>query len=87
MEDVLQNIVPQAGILDNEENPVTDSERVKAPVVGAGSTNFGGEPEARGGQSGWCRRGESLGPYCISNDERRKKGSNQASAAQGESSL
>ena len=40
MEDVLQNIVPQAGILDNEENPATNSDRVKAPVVGAGSTDF-----------------------------------------------
>ena len=42
MEDVLQNIVPQPGILDNEENPATDSDRVKAPVVGAGSTDFWG---------------------------------------------
>ena len=39
---MLQNIVPQAGILDNEENPATDSDRVKAPVVGAGSTDFEG---------------------------------------------
>ena len=42
MEDVLQNIVPEASILDNEENSATDSDQVKAPVVGAGSTDFGG---------------------------------------------
>ena len=41
MEDVLENIVPQVGILDNEENPATDSDRLKAPVFGAGSTDFG----------------------------------------------
>ena len=41
MEDVLKNVVPQASIL-TEENSATDSNRVKAPVVGAGSTNFGG---------------------------------------------
>ena len=42
MEDVLENVVLQAGILDNEVNPATDSDRVKALVVGAGSTDFGG---------------------------------------------
>ena len=57
MEDVLKNVVPQAGILDNEENSATDSDRVKAPVVGAGSTDFGGS--------------QKLGLYCISEDERR----------------
>ena len=36
-----QKIVPQAGILHNEENPTIDSDRVKPPVVGAGSTDFG----------------------------------------------
>ena len=42
MKSVLQNIVPQAGILNKEGNPGIDSDRVKAPVVGAGSTDFGG---------------------------------------------
>ena len=42
MEDVLENIVPQGGILNMEENPAIDSDRVKTPVVGAGSTDFGG---------------------------------------------
>ena len=46
MESVLENIVPQAGILNNEENPAIDSDRVKASVVNAGFTDFGGEPEA-----------------------------------------
>ena len=39
---MLQNIVPQAGILNKEENPAIDSDRVKASVVDAGSTDFGG---------------------------------------------
>ena len=42
MENVLQNIVPQAGILNKEKNPAIDSDRVKASVVNAGSTDFGG---------------------------------------------
>ena len=41
---MLEHIVPQAVILNSEENPaiIPDSNRVKAPVVGAGSTDFGG---------------------------------------------
>ena len=42
MESVLQNLVPQAGILNKEENPAIDSDRVKASVVDAVSTDFGG---------------------------------------------
>ena len=42
MESVLENIVPQAGNLGKEGNAAIDSDRVKAPVVGAGSTDFGG---------------------------------------------
>ena len=42
MDSVLKNILPQVGILNNEENPTIDSDRVKAPVVGAGFTDFGG---------------------------------------------
>ena len=42
MEDVLENSVPQAVIINNEENPAIDSDRVKASVVDAGSTDFGG---------------------------------------------
>ena len=45
MESVLQNIEPQASNLDKEENLATDSHRVKAPVVGTGSTDFGGSEE------------------------------------------
>ena len=48
MVDVLKNIVPQASILDNEENPA---------VVGAGSTDFGETRSTRGPirlvQKGW----------------------------------
>ena len=42
MDSLLENILPQVYILNNEENPATDSDRVKAPVVGAGSTDFAG---------------------------------------------
>ena len=42
MEEVLENVVPQASNLDNEENLAIISDRVKAPVGGAGSTDFGG---------------------------------------------
>ena len=42
MESVLENIVPQAGNLGKEGNPAIDSDRVKARVVGAGPTDFGG---------------------------------------------
>ena len=42
MESVLKNVLPQVSILNNEGNLTIDSDRVKAPVVGAGSTDFGG---------------------------------------------
>ena len=42
MADVLENVVPQAGILNKEENTAIDSDRVEASVVDAGSTDFGG---------------------------------------------
>ena len=41
MEEVLENAVPQVSNHDNEENLAIDSDRVKARVVGAGSTDFG----------------------------------------------
>ena len=41
MDEVLENVVPQASNLDNEENLIV-SDRVKAPMGGAGSTDFGG---------------------------------------------
>ncbi|KAG8287381.1 hypothetical protein J6590_038988 [Homalodisca vitripennis] len=37
-----QNQLGEAGTLTSEGNPVTNSDRVKTPVVGAGSTDFGG---------------------------------------------
>ena len=71
MVDVQQNTLSQAGILNNEQNPATGSDRMKAPVVGVGPLDFffilGGGAEPRCG-SGWYRRGGSLGPYCISKD-------------------
>ena len=75
MVDVQENSLPQAGILNKEENPAIDSDRVKSVMVDKGSTYFGegGGAEARYGHSGWCRKGGSLGPYCISKDERRRR--------------
>ena len=40
MDEVLENVVPQASNLDNEENLAIVSDRVTAPVGGAGSTDF-----------------------------------------------
>ncbi|KAG8277515.1 hypothetical protein J6590_040520 [Homalodisca vitripennis] len=37
-----KHITHYRGTLTSEGNPVTNSDRVKAPVVGAGSTDFGG---------------------------------------------
>ena len=45
MEDVIENIVPQVGIFNNEENSAIDPDLVKAPVVGAGSIDFGESQE------------------------------------------
>ena len=42
MEKVLENVVPQASNLDNEENLAIVSEEKKATVGDAGSTDFGG---------------------------------------------
>ncbi|KAG8322887.1 hypothetical protein J6590_012876 [Homalodisca vitripennis] len=41
MESAEVNILPQAGTLLGEGNAVADSDQVKAPVVGAGSKDFG----------------------------------------------
>ena len=43
MESVLQNIVSQAGILNKEENPAIDSDRVIASAVDAGSGFWGSQ--------------------------------------------
>ena len=48
--------------MDHSFNPKNSAEIYTKST----STDFGGEPEARCGQSGWCTRGGSLGPYCTS---------------------
>ena len=71
MEDVLENIVPQAGILNHDENPA----RVQAPrwLWIQASRIWRKGAYARCGQSGWCRKGDLLGSYCISKDERLRR--------------
>ena len=82
MESVLQNIVPQVSNLDNEENLATDCDRVKAPVVGTGSTDFGGSQEHDvANQAG----GDSVVSLALTAPQKTSdevEGVNQASTAQ-----
>ena len=77
MESVLENIIPQAGILNNEENPAIDSDRLKASVVDAGSTYFGGSQKHDVANQASAGRGFRL---ALTDYE---EGGNQASAVQG----
>ena len=78
MEEVLEN----ASNLDNEENLATDSKRVKASVIGADSTDFGGSQKHDvANQAGRL----ALTASQETSDE--NKGGNDASAAQVGSSL
>ena len=82
MDSVLEIIVPQAGILNNEENPAIDSNRVKASVVIAGSTDFWGARSTMWPiklvQKWWFAL---TATQKTSNDE--EEGGKQTSAAQG----
>ena len=83
MESVLEKIVPQAGTLNNEENPAVDSDRGKASVVDAGSTDFGGIQKhdvANQAGAGRAVRLALTASQKTSDDEGR---GNQASAVQG----
>ena len=79
---MLQNIVPQASNLDNEENLATDSDRVKAPVVGAGSMDFGGSQEHDVANQAGVDRVVSLSLTASQKTSDEVEGVNQASAAQ-----
>ena len=87
MESVLQNIVPQAGILNKEENLATDSDRVKAPVVGADSTDFGRSQVHDVANQADAEEVDCLAPTASKKTSDEKGGGNQASAAQERSSL
>ena len=87
MESVLQNIVPQAGIFNKEENPATDSDRVKAPVVGAGSTDFEGSQVHDVANQADAEEVDSLAPTASKKTSDEKGGGSQASAAQERSPL
>ena len=82
MESVLQNIVPQASNLDKEENLATDSDWVKAPVVDAGSKDFGESQEQDVAKHAGRDRVVSLALTASQKMIDEVEGVNQASADQ-----
>ena len=87
MDSVLKNILPQVGILNNEENPTTDSDRVKAPVVGAGSTDFGGSQKHDVANQAGAIGVDHLAPNASQKTSDEEEGGSDASAAQDGSLL
>ena len=85
MEKVLENVVPQASNLDNEENLAIVSDRVKAPVGDAGSTDFGGSQKHdvanQAGTVGVGRLALTLSQK--TSDDKKEEEGNQRSSAQG----
>ena len=79
MESVLQNIVPQAGILNKEEDPAIDSDRVKASVVDAGSTDFGGSQKHDVANQSDAEVVDRLAPTAFKKTSKEEE-DNQASA-------
>ena len=75
--------VPQAGILNNEENPAIDSDRVKASVVDAGSTDFGGSQKHDVDNQAGAGRVVRLAVTAFQKTSDEEGGGNQASAVQG----
>ena len=89
MVDVLQNIVPQAGILDNEENPAIHSDRLQAAVVNANLTDLGrggGQTHVVANQAG-AERVIFLALTASQRTSDEEEGGYQASAEQVRSSL
>ena len=82
MESVLHNIVPQASNLDNEENLASNSDRMKVPVVGAGSTDFAGSQEHDVDNQAGGDRMVSLALTASQKTSDEVEGVNQASTAQ-----
>ena len=83
MERVLENIVPDAGILNNKENPAIDSDRVKASVVDAGSTYVGGSQKHDVANQAGAARVVRLALTASQKTSDEERGDNQASAVQG----
>ena len=83
MESVLENIVPQAGSLNNEENPAIDSNRMKASVVDAGSTDFEGSQKHDMANQTGAGRVVRLVLTASQKTSDEKGGGNKASAVQG----
>ena len=79
---MLQNIVPQASNLDNEENLATDFDRIKAPVIGAGSTDFEESQEHDVANQARGDRVVSLAFTASQKTSDEVEGVNQASTAQ-----
>ena len=81
MKKVLENVVPQASNLDKEENLAIVSDRVKAPVGGAGSTDFGGSQKHdvvnQAGEIGV----DHLAPNASQKTSDEEEGGSDASAA------
>ena len=80
MESVLQNIVPQAGILNKEENPAIDSDRVKASVVVAGSTDFGGSQKHDVANQAGAEEVDRLAPTASKKTSEEEEEDKQTSA-------
>ena len=80
MESVLQNIVLQAGILNKEENPAIDSDRVKASVVDAGFTEFGGSQKHDVVNQADAEEMDRLAPTASKKTSEEEEEDNQASA-------
>ena len=79
MESGLQNIVPQAAILNKEENPAIDSDQVKASVVDAGSTDFGGSQKHDVANQAEAEKVDRLAPTASKKTSEEEE-DNQASA-------
>ena len=81
MGSVLENIVLQ-GILNNEENPAIDSDRLKASVVDAGSTDFGGSQKHDVANQAGAGRMARLALTASQKKSDEEGGGNQASTVQ-----
>ena len=81
MDSVLENIVPQAGNLGKEGNPAIDSDRVKASVVGAGPTDFGGGQKHGVANQAGAEGDNRLAPTASQMTSDEGEGGSDASAA------
>ena len=80
MKEVLENVVSQVGILNKEENPAIDSDRVKASLVHAGSTDFGGSQKQDVTNQAGAKLVDRLAPNASQKTSEEEEEVNQASA-------